>query len=348
MSLSPLLALVLSVVPGTALGAQVPPEPVVPTTPAAPGAATQGAGETAPAADGETLKKKKLPLVETVEPLAAAAGKTADGLVQAALAFMGGQRLDAVRTFDFERRSLHWGNRRVVFTERYRTQAKMQWPPIARVTEIGFDTVKRKPRAEIEFVQNGTDAFMQTGLEVHSYPSNEAATLSRVATEMGVPLLMNLLVKAQAPMTLDGRVKIDTFEPKTFLPVQRDDKKDEGFTDYQPVVRTYLQVTAEVPESMTAQFGSRVVLYFDEADGHLARWRYYPLSRLYDRYGENEVSFDVESYVTANDAEGKPTTVKLPGRIHATLSDSAERVETIELKTLVVDRELNDELFRRP
>ncbi len=60
MSLSPLLALVLSVVPGTALGAQVPPEPVVPTTPAAPGAATQGAGETAPAADGETLKKKKL------------------------------------------------------------------------------------------------------------------------------------------------------------------------------------------------------------------------------------------------------------------------------------------------
>ncbi|MBL8766539.1 MAG: hypothetical protein JNL94_04185 [Planctomycetes bacterium] len=345
MSSPRLLAFALSVTCAAWSHAQTPPVPVAPPTPDDTKAVAEEGG---PMLKAEKGKAAKYPIVETVEPVAGNDATAAAAVVQKALAYMGGEKLAAARTIEFHRLSLHWGNRRHVFTERYQTQARLAWPPVARVTEFAFDTVKRKARPEMTFVQNGADAFMQSGLEVYSYPANEVAAKTRVATELGVPLLLSWLVKAQAPMKLDGRVTVSTFKPKTFLEIQRDDKKDEGYADYEPATATYLQVTAEVPADLVAHFGSTVVLYFDETDGRLARWRLFPLSRSVDRFGNLEAAFEIEAYVDAVDTDGKPTGVRVPGLVFGMLAGSAERVETLELKQVVLNRDLGDELFRRP
>lgn len=346
MSSPRLLALALGLVTAAVCTAQTPPTPA----PAPEGTAPAG-GSGVPAPTVENVKAPKFPIEETVEPIVAEDGKpapTAADVVAKALAYMGGDRLAAAKTLALERRSLHWDNRRFVFPERYSTQAKLSWPPIARVTEISFDTVKRKPRPEMMFVQNGADAFMQSGLEVYSYPANEVTAKSRIATELGVPLLLSWLAHAKAPMTLDGRATVRSFTPKTFLGIQRDDKKDEGFTDYEPSTATYLRVSVEVPADLAVHFGPSLHLYFDATDGRLARWRMFPLSRSVDRFGDQEIVFEVESYATAVDGAGAPTAVKVPGVVYAMLAASAERVETIELSQVVVDSDLKDDLFRRP
>ncbi|MBK6942750.1 MAG: hypothetical protein IPH13_21465 [Planctomycetes bacterium] len=325
-----------------------PQPPVAPPTPDDTKPATE---QGTPAPEGEKVKAPKHPIEETIEPLAIKEGETAPtaaGLVERALAHMGGERLAATKSLEFERQSMHWGNRRLVYTERYRTQCKLTWPPVARVTELAFDTVKRKARPAMMFVQNGSDAFMQADLEVFSYPANEDAAKTRTATELGVPLLLSWLARSNATMTLDGRAIVRSFTPKTYLGIQRDDKKDEGFADYEPTTSSYVRVTVAMPADLTAYYGDELMLYFDEADGRLVRWRMVPLSRSVDRYGTEEVVFEVESYVPAVGADGQSTNVKFPGRVHAMLAGSAERVETLELKNVVIDSEQKDELFRRP
>lgn len=349
MSSPRLLAFAWTLVVTASCCAQTPPVP--PVAPPKPDDSKAVAEQDPAAQDADKVKPPKHPIEETIEPLVVKEGETAPTaaeLVQRALAYMGGERLAAAKSIEFERQSMHWGNRRLVYTERYRTQCKPSWPPVARVTELAFDTVKRKARPEMMFIQNRSDAFMQSDLEVYSYPANEGAAKARVATELGVPLLVAWLVQSNAAMTLDGRAIVRTFTPKTFLGIQRDDKKDEGFTDYEPSTASYVRVSVVVPPDLATHFGETLFLYFDEADGRLARWRMMPLSRSVDRYGNEEVVFEVESYVSAVDAAGKPTTVKVPGRIHAMLAGSADRVETLEVKDVVVDREQKDELFRRP
>lgn len=89
-----------------------------------------------PAPEGEKVKAPKHPIEETIEPLAIKeGGSDCRRAVERALAHMGGERLAATKSLELNARHYCGATGRLVYTERYRTQGKLTWPPVARVTE---------------------------------------------------------------------------------------------------------------------------------------------------------------------------------------------------------------------
>jgi hypothetical protein len=304
-------------------------------------------GEPQEPAPAEDAPRPELALLATESVRPAEEPLDPHALLAGAVAAMGGEKLDALKTIAFSKKSRVFRAGGQFSYERFETRAYLQPAPEANAVPAGRVDIMTDflPSGEPNgsaYIVNGDDKFwLYMGREVRARDMHERDADRMLHQELFLLLGPYFVAQANGSLTYDGICTFESFEPTRYVEpavVKDGSIPVSGWTDYEPASYELHQVTADTPPAFREALGNDVRFWFD-ADGNLVRFRCYAFAS--QEYANAKVTFDIEEWQEVGG-------LRLPALLTTSYRRSAEQIERIELAKIELDPVLPANLLKRP